>query len=170
MATGDRQTSVRDFPQVGPSRKKRLLGAASVTDAVQGTKWFESPVASAAGSPCRRSSDAFVQVCISCEVTTDAPSQVHLLNGQGPKAAQAALDPGTALLSYSVADETTAILMERFYGYLKAGKSKDAALREAQMDLIRGSHPRLTRPRRAGGADVSHPYDWAAFQLTGDWR
>ena len=40
---------------------------------------------------------------------------------------------------WSVADETTAALMKRFYGYLKAGRSKDAALRQAQLDLIRGS-------------------------------
>jgi CHAT domain-containing protein/Tfp pilus assembly protein PilF len=71
---------------------------------------------------------------------------------------------------WSVADETTAVLMERFYGYLKAGKSKDAALREAQLDLIRGSHPNLTRAGRTGGAAASHPYYWAAFQLNGDWR
>jgi CHAT domain-containing protein len=64
---------------------------------------------------------------------------------------------------WSVEDETTAVLMERFYGHLKAGRTKDAALRDAQLDLIRS----------AGGAarpDGSHPYHWAAFQLNGDWR
>ena len=40
---------------------------------------------------------------------------------------------------WSVADETTAELMKRFYSYLKAGRSKDAALRQAQLDLISGS-------------------------------
>jgi CHAT domain-containing protein/Tfp pilus assembly protein PilF len=64
---------------------------------------------------------------------------------------------------WSVADETTPVLMERFYGYLKAGRSKDAALRDAQLDLIRRSRSD-TRP------DGSHPYHWAAFQLNGDWR
>ena len=71
---------------------------------------------------------------------------------------------------WSVADETTAVLVERFYGYLKAGKSHDAALRDAQLDLIRGTPPRFTRRNRADGADPSHPYSWAAFQLNGDWR
>jgi CHAT domain-containing protein len=47
--------------------------------------------------------------------------------------------------------------MKRFYGYLKAGQTKDAALRHAQVDLIRGS-------------EASHPFYWAAFQLNGDWR
>ena len=47
--------------------------------------------------------------------------------------------------------------MKRFYGYLKAGKTKDEALRLAQIDLIRS-------------ADFSQPKDWAAFQLNGDWK
>ena len=58
---------------------------------------------------------------------------------------------------WSVADESTAYLMSRFYRYLKAGKTKDAALRAAQLDLIRS--------RR-----FFHPFHWAAFTLTGDWR
>ncbi|MES1240366.1 MAG: CHAT domain-containing protein [Acidobacteriota bacterium] len=58
---------------------------------------------------------------------------------------------------WSVADDATAELMKRFYGHLRAGKSKDEALRSAQSDLIHGK-------------DFSHPYSWAAFQLTGDWR
>ena len=58
---------------------------------------------------------------------------------------------------WSVADESTADLMSRFYRHLKAGKTKDAALRAAQLDLIRS--------RR-----FFHPFHWAAFTLTGDWR
>jgi CHAT domain-containing protein len=58
---------------------------------------------------------------------------------------------------WSVSDESTADLMKRFYTYLKAGKTKDEALRSAQVDLIRGT-------------TASHPFHWAAFQLVGDWR
>ncbi|HWM89305.1 MAG TPA: CHAT domain-containing protein [Thermoanaerobaculia bacterium] len=58
---------------------------------------------------------------------------------------------------WSVSDVSTADLMKRFYGYLQDGRSKDEALRAAQVDLIRSQ-------------DFSHPYYWAAFQLTGDWR
>ena len=47
--------------------------------------------------------------------------------------------------------------MKRFYGYLQQGKSKDEALRAAQVDLIRSPM-------------FSHPYHWAAFQLVGDWK
>jgi len=58
---------------------------------------------------------------------------------------------------WSVADNSTAELMKRFYGYLRQGKSKDEALRAAQVELIH-------LPA------FSHPYHWAAFQLVGDWQ
>ncbi len=59
---------------------------------------------------------------------------------------------------WAVNDASTARLMQRFYGELKRGAAKDAALREAQLALIRG------------GGESSHPFHWAAFQLAGDWR
>jgi CHAT domain-containing protein/Tfp pilus assembly protein PilF len=60
---------------------------------------------------------------------------------------------------WSVADESTAELMKRFYGYLKSGKSKDEAIRQAQLDLIKDPSARY-----------SHPFHWAAFELIGDWK
>jgi CHAT domain-containing protein/Tfp pilus assembly protein PilF len=71
---------------------------------------------------------------------------------------------------WSVADETTAALMKRFYRYLKAGQSKDAALRQAQLDLIRSSISIQGQKGAAATLDASHPFYWAAFQLNGDWR
>jgi CHAT domain-containing protein/Tfp pilus assembly protein PilF len=68
---------------------------------------------------------------------------------------------------WSVADDSTAELMKRFYGYLSSGHSKDAALRRAQLDLIRGV---VLRQERGGNIQASHPFYWAAFQLNGDWR
>ena len=59
----------------------------------------------------------------------------------------------------------TGALMERFYGYLKAGQPKDAALRAAQLDLIRKA-PSV----QDAGVDTAPPFFWAAFQLYGDWR
>jgi len=48
--------------------------------------------------------------------------------------------------------------MKRFYGYLSGGKSKDEALRQAQIDQIRGK------------SGSPHPFHWAAFKLFGDWQ
>lgn len=59
---------------------------------------------------------------------------------------------------WGIADASTARFMQRFYGYLHSGKTKDEALRAAQIDQIR---------EKSGS---SHPFYWAAFQLTGDWR
>lgn len=58
---------------------------------------------------------------------------------------------------WRVGDDSTEELMGRFYRHLKQGKSKGEALQAAQAEMIR-------RPA------TSHPYRWAAFQLSGDWR
>jgi CHAT domain-containing protein len=47
--------------------------------------------------------------------------------------------------------------MGRFYAGLKAGKGKGAALREAELGLLREEGYR-------------HPHFWAPFVLVGDWR
>jgi CHAT domain-containing protein len=57
---------------------------------------------------------------------------------------------------WSVNDEATAFLMERFYRGLRSGQTKDVALRAAQVEMLRGAR--------------SHPALWAAFQLSGDWK
>lgn len=80
---------------------------------------------------------------------------------------------------WSVSDESTANLMVRVYSHLKAGKSKDQALRLAQIEMIQSkamdavqpqsrppSHPSSLIPR----PDYSHPFYWAGFILNGDWR
>ncbi len=54
---------------------------------------------------------------------------------------------------WNVDDESTRILMEQFYTYLRKGMDKAKALREAQKE-VRKEYP--------------HPYFWAAFSLTGD--
>lgn len=58
---------------------------------------------------------------------------------------------------WNVDDLKTAGLMKLFYTALKQDKSKDQALREAQMELLH------KRP-------ASHPYFWAPFSLIGYWR
>jgi CHAT domain-containing protein/Tfp pilus assembly protein PilF len=58
---------------------------------------------------------------------------------------------------WSVDDRKTSLLMERFYTELRSGKTKDEALRAAQISLL-----------RAPG--TARPLYWAAFVLNGDWR
>lgn len=55
---------------------------------------------------------------------------------------------------WRVEDGSTAELMKGFYGGLKAGLGKGAALRQAQQALLVGGR--------------HHPYHWAPFQLVGD--
>ena len=75
---------------------------------------------------------------------------------------------------WNVNDVSTAVLMEKFYRYLKEGHNKATALQKAQIDLIRNP----VKLKRQGGIgrwlpaknfDASHPYHWAAFQLIGPW-
>ena len=54
---------------------------------------------------------------------------------------------------WSVEDEATALLMERFYTHLRDGTGKAEALRQAQLE-VREEHP--------------NPYYWAGFVLSGD--
>jgi CHAT domain-containing protein len=58
---------------------------------------------------------------------------------------------------WGVSDRSTAPWMRRFYRELRDGKSKDEAVRAAQMEQIRSR-------------DGPYPFYWAAFQLYGDWR
>jgi CHAT domain-containing protein len=65
---------------------------------------------------------------------------------------------GALILSlWQVADSSTLHLMEQLYRNLKAGRSKAAALREAQLSF-------LQQDRQL------HPAFWGAFQLIGDAR
>jgi CHAT domain-containing protein len=59
---------------------------------------------------------------------------------------------------WSISDDSTAQLMTRFYTHLRAGQTKDRALRAAQLDMI-----------RSAGRNAP-PFHWAAFQAFGDWR
>ena len=58
---------------------------------------------------------------------------------------------------WSVDDFRTMQLMQRFYTDLRSGKSKDEALRSAQLQL-------------AHSQSSSAPYYWAGFSLIGDWK
>ena len=74
---------------------------------------------------------------------------------------------------WDVSDESTPEFMKRFHEGLKAGKTKAEALRDAQKGFIASG---IQRPPAREGVigqtnfDASHPYYWAAFELTGDWK
>lgn len=58
---------------------------------------------------------------------------------------------------WGIADKSTVPWMSRFYRELRGGRSKDEALRAAQMEQIRSPNG-------------PYPFYWAAFQLYGDWQ
>jgi CHAT domain-containing protein len=60
---------------------------------------------------------------------------------------------------WNVNDIATAALMKAFYKNLRQGMSKDAALRQAKLRLLRGQQPAWR-----------HPYYWAPFVLVGAAR
>jgi CHAT domain-containing protein/tetratricopeptide (TPR) repeat protein len=67
---------------------------------------------------------------------------------------------GTLLMSlFKVDDQTTRVLMRRFYQGLREGLGKLAALRRAQLELMR---ERIRRGQEA------QPFYWAGFVLVGD--
>jgi CHAT domain-containing protein len=71
-----------------------------------------------------------------------------LVQQRGVKAVIASLWP--------VADESTAPLKKAFYRARLEGRSKAAALQEAQLSLLHAS-------------PYAHPYHWAPFVLMGNW-
>ena len=122
---------------------------------------------------------------------TKLPDEVVAL----PTALAQAGFAGVAASLWSVADVSTAMLMERFYRLWRTdGLAPALALREAQRwlrdttnrekaDYFRRDVPALSAgrmpemvaasffneatERRPGGRDFAHPFWWAAFYLTG---
>ena len=76
---------------------------------------------------------------------------------------------------WPVDSKSTVEFMTLFYQYLQSGKSKSGALRLAQLDLMsgkkrKGSSERGVRivDQSQQQAELSHPYYWAPFVLTGE--
>lgn len=71
---------------------------------------------------------------------------------------------------WKISDRATVELMVRFYKHLLAGLSKDEALRQAQIELIRGPIEVVNERGEKTLLDATAPYFWAGFQLHGDWQ
>jgi CHAT domain-containing protein len=65
----------------------------------------------------------------------------------------------TIISLWNVNDKSTAFIMTDFYKHLKAGMTKDEALRQAKLNYLK-----ITSTQN------SHPYFWAAFIPAGDMR
>jgi CHAT domain-containing protein/Tfp pilus assembly protein PilF len=66
---------------------------------------------------------------------------------------------------WKVSDAGTRDLMTAYYTRLQAGEGRTEALRQVQLAMLRGE----LKPTQ-DGADYRHPYYWAAFIPSGDWR
>jgi CHAT domain-containing protein/uncharacterized protein HemY len=88
---------------------------------------------------------------------------------------------------WSVSDESTAQLMGEFYHLRKTAGTKLEALRQAQLEMLRGAiggtgsvavRSEIGKSPAAARAKLwpaelprfSHPYYWAPFVLTGNWK
>ena len=64
--------------------------------------------------------------------------------------------PSVIATLWRIDDRSSAMLTKAFYELLASGETVPAALRAAQLSLMRQTEYR-------------HPYYWAAFQSLGDW-
>ena len=77
---------------------------------------------------------------------------------------------------WQVSDEATRDLMVAYYKHLLAGDGRTEALRRVQLEMLKAGG-RAAADRQRGlldqikaKADRSHPFYWAAFIQSGDWR
>jgi CHAT domain-containing protein/Tfp pilus assembly protein PilF len=77
---------------------------------------------------------------------------------------------------WQVDDAATRDLMGDYYSRLQRGEGRTEAMRQGQLKMLRGGNRRRIRTERlptqpnATSARHAHPYYWAAFILSGDWR
>jgi CHAT domain-containing protein/Tfp pilus assembly protein PilF len=78
---------------------------------------------------------------------------------------------------WKVSDEGTRDLMAGYYKRLRAGEGRTEALRQVQLEMLKsggaatGGQSRGLDVGGGGGKhDYSHPFFWAAFIQSGDWR
>ncbi len=67
---------------------------------------------------------------------------------------------------WTIGDESSAALMERFHQHLSTGKSRSLALQKAQIEMIQGP-VRVSRQGETVLVNAASPKHWAAFILLG---
>jgi CHAT domain-containing protein len=71
---------------------------------------------------------------------------------------------------WPVSDQATRDLMIEYYRrLLSRGEGRSAALRQVQLRMLTGSSGRGQRAKEQP-LDYSHPYYWASFIQSGEWR
>ena len=102
-------------------------------------------------------------------------------NGEGVYGLRRALVPAdseTQVMSlWHVSDAATRDLMTGYYRRLAAGEGRTEALRQVQLLMLRDRHAppgggRQTQAQKTERAksNFSHPFFWASFIQSGDWR
>lgn len=71
---------------------------------------------------------------------------------------------------WEVSDRSTADLMINFYKEIRSGRSKDEALRAAQLALLNGAKGESEGNEAFDYSRNESPAFWAAFQVYGDWQ
>jgi CHAT domain-containing protein len=66
---------------------------------------------------------------------------------------------------WKVEDQSTALLMEKFHGRLKRGESKEEALRQAKLEIMK---TRVKLAATGTQESLAAPFFWAPFILVGD--
>jgi tetratricopeptide (TPR) repeat protein/CHAT domain-containing protein len=115
-------------------------------------------------------------VLSACETGTGAASY-----GEGVYGLRRALvlagSESQVMSLWQVSDAATRELMVGYYKRLKAGEGRMEGLRQVQLEMLHSRRQDKKRPAPLPGsaaanvrADYSHPYYWAAFIQSGNWR
>lgn len=101
-------------------------------------------------------------------------------NGEGVYGLRRALvlagSESQVITLWQVSDEATRDLMVAFYKRLQAGEGRTAALSAVQLEMLRSTDQKQTGDSRGltlstePKDDRSHPFFWASFIQSGDWR
>jgi CHAT domain-containing protein/tetratricopeptide (TPR) repeat protein len=107
----------------------------------------------------------------------------EVTNGEGVYGLRRALvlagSESQVMSLWQVSDEATRDLMIAYYRRLQAGAGRSEALREVQLEMLKGQRESSDSSQRRGigtelgagkGGDRSHPFYWAAFIQSGEWK